>query len=185
MIITALFLIIGRPLQADASTVNIVVPALVGAIATLITAYMAYLVQKRQLQSQTASDSKTAAIAADKESWERIKELMKIQEEAMSKQAERTEKAEKEHHEEAQGWERERGAFLFELQRMNESLNKTNHELVVSQAEGNELREVLGIVRKESAAHKGEVDRLRGRVAELEAENHTLKSSTPASRGKI
>lgn len=159
---------------------NILVPAIVGAFATVITAFLSFRVQRAQIQSQVTSNSKAAAEEAEKQTWERITSLMNIQKEAMLKQTEEMASVKAQLENERS----ERHTLFQELQKAKEDLIKMSLELTESYAEINELREVLVIVRKESEANHAQVEQLRGRIAELEAENRILKSHpTSPSKG--
>lgn len=164
--------------QIDTSTINILLPAAVGALATIVTAYFSFRVQRVQVQSQVVNASKAAAEAAEQQSWQRIKELMKIQEETMTRMAEEAEasraevdeikkemeKIQKEYRNAAATWDTERRELVTSLRKANEDLN--------------ELRDVLTIVRNENNQQKTDMEQLRGRIRDLEAENQRLKGGS-------
>lgn len=168
MSITALSSLI----QADTSTINILLPAAVGALATLVTAYWSFRVQRIQVQAQVTSASKAAAEEAEKNSWERISDLMDFQKAEMASLRQRLDEAEKSRRDEAATWEKERKELQDKLEKANVDLGKMSWELAQSYRDINEMRI--------------QMDEFIKTIARLEAENVRLKSSPSApSRGKM
>lgn len=168
MSITALSSLI----QADTSTINILLPAAVGALATLVTAYWSFRVQRIQVQAQVTSASKAAAEEAEKNSWERISDLMDFQKAEMASLRQRLDEAEKSRRDEAATWEKERKELQDKLEKANVDLGKMSWELAQSYRDINEMRI--------------QMDEFIKTIARLEAENVRLNSSPSApSRGKM
>lgn len=160
-------------MQADvSSTINLLLPAAVAATATIITAYWSFRVQRTQLQAQVTSASKAAAEEAEKNSWERISELLDFQKAEMVSLRQRLDEAEKARHDAGIAWEKERREFIAELDKANSDLSKMSWELAQS------YRDITDI--------QTQMDGLRQMIARLEAENAQLKGASSAPRpGKM
>ena len=165
----------------EQDTLNILVPALVGGLATVITAYFSFRVNNKKTSQEAQASAHDAAEKANQAAWNRITELMEDQKTLMEEQ--RVEIATL--RQRLDDDEKERGDLMDELQKTKSDLDKMSRELAESYTEINELRDVLTIVRNENNQQKVDMEQLRGRIRDLEAENARLKGVSANRRDRL